>query len=132
MELRSWTENEISDQTYRTNICWEITTRRLRASNAIATAPAIAPAKAACHRRVCFLTSTCTALVESDSLSFLLPPDAAVGTSGVGSIPPSSSRADAEREDAFWWGFIAGIKMGNALMRNLYKYVKDPAGKMSI
>lgn len=37
-----------------------------------------------------------------------------------------SSRADTERDEVVSAGFIAGMRIGKALIRNLYKEVKVP------
>ncbi len=83
----------------------------------IANPPAIPPARAACHLRVCFLTRINWARVVKESR---FPPDITEESRGCAS---SLSKVEA---DEICFGFIAGIKMGRALIRNLYKEVNVP------
>ena len=94
-------------------------------SHIIANAPARPPAKAACHLLVCFLTNTNWARVDKEKRAFRFPTGAKCSSKLRGSAS-SSSIADAERDVVVPGGFIAGIRIGSAFIKNLYKEVNVP------
>lgn len=96
--------------TYRTNICWAITPRRPLFSHIIAIPPARAPARAACHLLVFFLTMASCALVLSDKRAVRFERGTrrvVLGCSAVGPASRSSSKK-GEVLSSFCEGFLDG------------------------
>lgn len=126
--------------TYRTNICWAITPRRPLFSHIIAIPPARAPARAACHLLVFFLTMASCALVLSDKRAVRFERGTrrvVLGCSAVGPASRSSSKK-GEVLSSFCEGFLdggglsAGIRIGRAFNKNLYIEVKVPSKEITL
>ena len=126
--------------THRTNICCAMTLVLPLFSHMMAIPPANAPARAACHLLVFFLMRVSWALALSDKRAFRL--DVGMGTwrvvPGCSAVGPDSRSSSTKGEE--WssrWngsekgrGWIAGMRMGKALSRNLYRNVKVPVRRL--
>jgi hypothetical protein len=99
-------------------------------SHMIATPLARAPASAACHRRVRFLRKTNCACALSDKRAVRFESETSsveLGCDAVGPASRSSSKGESDTASRYDLdGFIAGMRIGRALRRNLYMDAKVP------